>query len=288
MSRLSDAILQGGYASGASPMLDLQYGGQNGYAPNLVEWVSNQSYVRRNLVCLLIEAPRGFQYMQDPQFWVRALKSMVERHARSIEGFARGLEVATAETPVSGGGEMQQDPTNVTRARSNPSFTFVDKYGRPIQTFIEEWVTNLIMDPDSKVPNIATLDGVRPSDLLADMYSATMLFFEPDPTFSTVSKAWLTTNMYPKMTGDIIGKRDLTSDGETSEFTVDFTGVSQSTLGVRAFAQRLLDAVNLTNANPYLQPAFVQAVDPDVDGAVNGIGFREQAEDLGRNAVLRA
>jgi len=287
MSRLADAILTGGYADGAAPMLDLQYGGQNGYAPNLVEWVSNQSYVRRNLVCLLVEAPRGFQFMQDPQFWVRALKSMVERHARSIEGFARGLEVATAETPVSGGGEMQQDPTNVTRARSNPSFTFVDKYGRPIQTFIEEWVTNLIMDPDSKVPNIATLDGVRPQDLLADMYSATMLFFEPDPSFTSIAKAWLTTNMYPKMTGDIIGKRDLTSDGETSEFTVDFTGVSQSTLGVRAFAQRLLDGMNITNANPYLQPAFMDRIEPDVDGLANGIGYREQAEELGATAVLR-
>lgn len=287
MPRLVDALLTGGYAVGAAPMLDLQYGGQNGYAPNLVEWVSNQSYVRRNLICLLIEAPRGFQYMPDPDFWVKALKTMVERHAKTIDGFGRGLEVATAETAVSGGGEMQQDPTNVTRARSNPSFTFVDKYGRPIQTFIEEWITNLIMDPDSKVPNIATLDTVRPDDMLADMYGATMLFIEPDPTHQTVTKAWLTTNMYPKQTGDISGKRDLTSDGETSEFTIDFTGVSQSTIGVRAFAQALLDNINLTNANPYLQPAFVTGLDPVVQGEAGGIGYKEQAEDLGRNAVLR-
>lgn len=287
MGRLADAILSGGYASGATPMLDLQYGGQNGYAPNLVEWVSNQSYVRRNLVCLLIEAPRGFQYMPDPDFWVRALKAMVERHARTIDGFSSGLEVAVAETAVSGGGEMQQDPTNVTRARSNPSFSFVDKYGRPIQNFVHEWITNLIGDPDSKVPNIATIETVRPSDLLADMYAATMLFFEPDPTHSTVVKAWLTTNMYPRMTGDITGKRDLTSDGETSEFTVDFTGVSQSTLGVRAFAQALLNNINLTNANPYLQPAFMQNLDPNVEGEAGGIGYKEQAEELGATAVLR-
>lgn len=286
MGRLADAILNGGYASGAAPMLDLQYGGQNGYAPNLVEWVSNQAYVRRNLICLLIEAPRGFQYMDDPDFWVSALKSMVERHARTIDGFQAGLEVAFAESPVSGGGEMQQDPTNVTRARSTPSFTFVDKYGRPIQNFIYEWITNLIMDPDSKVPNIATLPGVRPSDLLADMYSATMLFFEPDPSHTTVSKAWLTTNMYPRVTGDITGKRDLTTEGELSEITIDFTGVSQSSLGVRAFAQALFDRINFVNANPHLQPAFMQNIDPNVEGS-GGIGYKEQVENLGATAVTR-
>lgn len=283
MSRLADAILTGAYSSGKAPMLDLQYGGQNGYAPNLTEWVSNQSYVRKNLVCLLVEAPRGFQYLPEPAFWVGALKSMVELHAKTIDGFSAGLEVEVAENAVSGGGEMQQDPTNVTRARTNPSFSFVDKYGRPIQNFIYEWITNLIMDPDSKVPNIATLGTLKPNDLLADMYGATMLFFEPDPTHSSINKAWLTTNMYPKLTGDITGKRDLTTAGETSEFTIEFTGLSQSTLGVRTFAQSILDRINFTNANPNLRPAFVSKIDSEVVGR----GYAEQVTDLGNTAVRR-
>ncbi len=283
MARLSDAVLNNAYSRGEAPMLDLQYGGQMGYAPNLTEWVSNQSYVRRNLVCLLIEAPRGFQFLQDPPFWVGALKAMVETHAKSIDGFNAGLEVEVSETPVSGGGEMQQDPTNVTRARSNPSFTFVDKYGRPIQSFINEWIRALIMDPDSKVPDIATLSGQKPSDLLADMYSATMLFFEPDPTHTKVAKAWLTTNMYPKGTGEITGKRDLTSAGEVSEFTIEFTGVTQSNKAVRLFAQKLLDGINLTNANPYLQKSFVDNISSDV--AAVGRGYKAQAETLGATSI---
>jgi hypothetical protein len=287
MARLNDAILQNAFSRGEMPMLDMQYGGMNGYAPNLVEWVSNQSYVRRNLICLLIEAPKGFQYLPDPQFWVSALRALVETHAKTIEGFNAGLTVEMSETAVGGGGEQQQDPTNVTIGRSEPTFGFVDKYGRPIQTFIQEWIRGLIMDPYSKVPDIATLEGERPSDLLSDMYSATMLFFEPDPTHTKVAKAWLCCNMYPSETGEISGKRDLTSAGELAELTIKFSAVTQTGLGVRAFAQKLLDNINFTNANPYVQNAFVQDISADVSAIANGNGYKSGAETLGETAIRR-
>lgn len=285
MARLSNALLTNAFSLGEAPMLDPQYGGQNGYAPNLTEWVSNQSYVRRNMICMLIESPRGFNYLQDPSFWHSALKAMVETHAKTIEGLNSEIKVTVAESPSGGGGEMQQDPTNVTRERSQPVFTFIEKYGRPFQTFIQEWIRSLIMDPESKVPDIATLSGERPGDLLADMYAATMLFFEPDPTHTKVAKAWLCCNMYPQGTGPIIGKRDLTSEGETSEIQVEFTAVTQTGLGVRMFAQRMLDSINFTNANPYLRPAFVNRVSADV--AAVGRGYKSQAEVLSRTSIKR-
>jgi len=288
MARLADAILNGNaYTRGKAPssMLDIQYGGQNGFAPNLAEWVSNTHYVRRNLVCLLIEAPKGFQLLKEPNFWVNALKALVEVHAKTIDGFAAGLEVDTsAETAVGGAGEMHQDFTNITRARTNPSFTFTDLYGRPIQHFINDWIVNLIGDPDSKVPAISNIPGFKPSDLLADMYSATMLFFEPDPTHTKVGKAWLTTNMFPKSTGDLTAKRDLTAAGELSELTIEFTGISQSGLGVLSFAQALLDKVNLANANPYARSAWLDKIAADVDTGKYP-GYKESAEKLGATAL---
>lgn len=290
MARLSDALLnQQAFHKGRSvPMTDLRYGASNGFGGmDLSEFSSATHYVRRNLVCLLIEAPKGFQYLPDPQFWVSALKSMVEVHAKSIEGFNAGLEVEVAETPVAGGGEMFQDFTNITRARTNPSFTFTDMYGRPIQNFLHDWITYLIGDPDNKVPMLSTIANVRPQDLLADMYSATMLFYEPDPTHTKVAKAWLTTNMYPKSTGEIVGKRDLTTAGETSELSIEFTGVSQTGLGVVSFAQSLLDRINITNANPNLRAAFMQNIASDVI-ASTATGYKGSAEKLGASTVVRS
>ena len=92
--RLSDAILENNkaYAAGRqNPILDLQYGGQMGYAPDYTQWVSNQSYIRRNLFCLLVEAPRGFRFLPDADKYVGVLKSLVELHTLSIDGLQAGL-----------------------------------------------------------------------------------------------------------------------------------------------------------------------------------------------------
>jgi len=284
MARLTEAILgQKAFGGNANqPMLDLTYGGQHGWAPNLTEWVSNQAYVRRNLVCVLLEAPRFFTLMPDPAKWVSTLKSLLELHCRSIEGFNAALTVDTDEHPVGGAGEMQQEVINVTRARTEPSFTFVEKYGRPIQTFIQHWIQYALMDPETKYALVGTLEN-KPEDLLADWFSASALFFEPDPTHRKVVQAWVTTNMYPKETGEIIGKRDLTSASEILNLTIPFTGISQYGLGVNLFAQKILDGININNANPYTKAAFLQSVSSDVAAAAEG--YKKNAEDVGANQV---
>lgn len=284
MARLTEAILGqkafGGHAN--QPMLDLTYGGQHGWAPNLTEWVSNQAYVRRNLVCVLLEAPRFFTLMPDPAKWVSTLKSLLELHCRSIEGFNAALTVDTDEHPVGGAGEMQQEVINVTRARTEPSFTFVEKYGRPIQTFIQHWIQYALMDPETKYALVGTLEK-KPEDLLADWFSCSALFFEPDPTHRKVVQAWVTTNMFPKETGEIVGKRDLTSASEILNLTIPFTGISQYGLGVNLFAQKILDGININNANPYTRKSFIEAVSSDVAAATEG--YKKNAEDVGINQV---
>lgn len=285
MARLPNALQTSVAMAGyPAPMANLALGGMDGFAPDLSQWCNHQAYVAQQGVFLLIEPPVGFRYLPDPPFWTTALKSLLETHAKSITGYAAGLEVDFVENAVSGGGEMQQDPTNVTRARTQPSFTFVEKYGRPIGTFLYEYITNLIADPDSKIPNIATLAGPTPTDLMADMYTFTGLFYEADPSNTTIMKAWLTCNMMPKVTGDITAKRELSSAKESGEMTIEFTGVSSSSLGVRLFAQALLDSINFTNANPNLAPAFVNSIDPSVL-AVNA-GYAVGAQNLGAQAVV--
>jgi hypothetical protein len=284
--RKQDALLDGkAYSSGhKEPMLDLRYGGQMGYAPDLTEWVSQGTYVRKNLIPILLEAPRFFNLMPNPDKWVQSLKALVELHPKSIEGLAAGLTVETAETAVGGAGEMHEDFTNVVRARSQVSFAWVDKYGMPIQTFLHDWISYGLMDPDSKVANIGTLANY-PKDMLPDQYSMCMMFIEPDPTHRTVQKAWIGCNMFPKATGDIVGKRDITAAGEQSELSIEFTGVYQTGLGVRDTAQKILDSINITNANPYLRPGFIDAISADVSKSIEG--YKDRAETLGKTAIQR-
>lgn len=284
MTRVTDALLAGKAFSQyhAEPMLDLTYGGQMGYTPVMAEWVNNQAYVRKNLICFLMEAPQAFNYLPNSDKWVQVLKALVEKHPRTIEGLNAALTAETGETPVGGGGEMQEEVTNMTRARTQLVMTFDEKYGRPIQNFLEAWMQMLLMDPDSKVAGIGTLASF-PTDMLADQYAATMLFIEPDPTHRKVMKAWLTTNIFPKETGPIEGKRDITAAGELLSLSIPFAGFSQSGAGVKAFAQRIFDTVNITGSNPNLRNAFVTGISADVNAAARG--YKEGAEAIASNSV---
>lgn len=282
--RLADAILdQKAFGRGSNnPMLDITYGGQMGYAPNLSEVVSNQAYVRRPLVAILLEAPRFFGIMPESEKWVSSLRSLIEVHAKSIDGFNAALKVDVDEHPIGGGGEMQQEITNVTRERSNPSFTFVEKYGRPIQTFLSNWIRYGMMDPDTKYALAGTLDN-KPQDMLLDWYSMSCLFFEPDPTHTKVVQSWVCTNMYPMGTGEIVGKRDLTTASEVLNLTIEFSAISQYSLGGNVFAQKILDNINLKNANPFNKASFIQNIDSDVAKAATG--YEKNVEDIGSNVV---
>lgn len=285
MSRLTDALITGAYTRDIDrPMLDLRYGGQNGWTPNLTEFTSNQAYVSRPLTCILLEAPRMFTVMPDSQKWIASLKALFELHARSIDGFNAGLKVDTDDHPVGGAGEVQKEITNVTREVSNPKFTFIEKYGRPIQTLLEYWIRYGMMDPETKFALLGTMNKNEVKDLLADWYSATCLFIVPDPLHKKVDKAWITTNMYPLSNGEVTAKRDLTSAQEILTLDIEFSGLSQYGIGVNQFAQNILDNINTTNADPFMKPSFVNRISPDVDAA-NTTGYKSWTEQVGRTAV---
>ena len=285
MSRLTDAIISGAYTRDIDrPMLDLARGGQHGWSPNLTEWVSNQAYVSRPLVCILLEAPKMFTVMPDSQKWNASLKALFELHARTIDGMNGGLKVDTDSHPVGGAGEIQEEITNVTREVSQPKFTFVEKYGRPIQTLLDYWIRYGMMDPETKFALAGTLGNDNVNDLLADWYSATCLFFVPDPLHKKVDKAWITTNMFPKSYGEITAKRDLSSGQEILTLDIEFSGISQYNLGVTQFAQNILDKINTVNADPSMKPAFVNKVSADVEAATT-TGYKSVLESQARSAV---
>ena len=285
MARLTDALITGAYTRDIDrPILDLKYGGQQGWAPNLAEYTSNQAYVSRPLICILLEAPRMFTVMPDSQKWISSLKALFELHARSIDGMNAGLKVDVEEHPVGGAGEQQQEVVNVTRERSQPKFTFIEKYGRPIQTLLEYWIRYGLMDPETKYALLGTMGKSEVKDLLADWYSATCLFMQPDPMHKKIDKAWITTNMFPLANGDITGKRDLTASQEMLTLDIEFSGISQYGLGVNQFAQTILDQINTTNADPFMRPAFTNKISPDVDAA-NTNGYKSWTEAVGRTAV---
>jgi hypothetical protein len=279
MSVLSKVLLDKnvGYAIGHNAaMTNLSQGGMMGHSPDFTQWVSNQKYIRRNIICLLVQAPKGFAKLPNGDEYVKTLRALVELHPMSIEGLNAGLEVEIASSAVGGAGQQHDDFTDVKETQSQIVFKWDEKIGMPIANFLRSWIINLMMNPYTKFADLATLGGVEDKDQLADSYSATMIFIEPDALHNKVVKSWLVTNMFPKKTGDITGRRDLTAASEATSYDIDFTGIAQFGVGVDVFAQKLLDEIKITGASPYMRPAFVDAISADVLAAKNSYGQNVQ------------
>lgn len=263
---------QGVGALSNAAMVDIRAGAQNGYISNIGTYVANANYIPNQMFCLLLEAPRGFNYLPNPDVQIGYLKALVEEVAHSITGLQRGLEVEFVSVPVSGSGEIQEEVSDVKRPRSNPTFGIYEKEGRSVSYFLEQWITYLLMDPDAKYPMLSSIVSTGgPTDLLADYRSATMLFVEPDRQHKKVVNAWLCTNMMPHGTGDWTSRRNKNDAPNVVELSIQFTALTQTNYGVRAFAQRLLDKMNLLKVNPDFRPAYLSDIDPAV--AAQKVGY---------------
>lgn len=266
-------------ALGKASMVDIRAGAQNSFISNIGTYVANANYVPQQLIAILLEAPRGFNYLPDPDIQIGFLKSLVEEQAHSITGMQRQLEVEFVSVPVSGSGEIQEEVSDVKRPRSSPQFSWYEKEGRAISYFFEQWITYLLMDPDAKFPMLASIVGTGgPTDLLADYRSMTVLFMETDRQHQKVVNAWLSTNMMPHGTGDWTSRRNKTDAPNVVELSIQFTALTQTNFGVRDFAQRILDRLNQERVNPDFRPAYLSDIDPAV--AAQKVGY---AQDFDNN-----
>ena len=264
--------------------LDLREGGNYGYSPRIDQWLNNKSYIPRDLVPVVLQVPRMFGLYpgNEKKEWTATLKSFIELHCKTIEGYKATLTVNVATQPVRD--EIQQDPTRVVRERSDPVFGVVEKEGNPIQKFLEWWITYGILDPDSGRILASSLDKA-PSDWLSDWYSMSLLVFEPDTMFRNVRRAWVSVNMYPLTTGDIIGVKDPDNDKSILDLSIGFSALTVTNEGTRRFAQEILCGMEIKGALPAKTKFFMDGIDADVSNKDNPFGYAAGINHIAKNQV---
>lgn len=285
-----------GYALGSTrQMTDLTIAGQNGLSLDLRTIVGNAPYVSRPTRALLLEAPRAFAYLPNPEMWVAALKSLVETASETIDGLDQSVRVEYVQTNL-GATEIQEEMARVTRERSEVTMKWTDRKGMPISRFFRGWIEMVLGNPETQIPGLVAfstfINAPMSISYTPDFNGATMLFFEPDEYFRTINKAWLITDMKPDNAGEIRGQKDLTAAGEKLEITVKFTGVQQVGEGVDYLAQVILNSMGKYGLNVSSRRAFVgddynSAMDTFVReaktkamGREQDVGFFSQIADL--------
>jgi len=289
MSRITDAIIGKGtaYATKDTPVPDLKYGGMNGHFARIGrvgadgktydEWISNQAYVQRNIIPVVIRAPKFFNYMPEPEKWIEAYKALMELHPLTITGLTSGLTVDVDTHAVGGAGEEQEEVTNVKRAKSVVSTTFKEKANKAITKYLDAYIRYGIMDPDTKKPLVADLiDSIDAIGGMytADFYTGTVLYVEPDVTQKYVVDSWLCTNLFPKSNGERTGKRDIHNAGEAPELTIEWGGITMNNNVVSDLAEKILkDLTVLTTIPDNDMVAPADSISSDVAGSA--VGFQE-------------
>lgn len=288
LSRIKEAIIPAGTIPGAGETLDPTFGGQFGYSPrigyvgedgkNASEWISNQAYVRQNVIPILVQYPAMFDYMPNGDKLIAILKSIIELRPKTIDGLTSTLTLETSERPLGGSGIKQHEFVNVTIADNMVTKTYDEVAGKAINRFLTMMIEYGAMDPYTKHSKIGTLDTWKGGVFTADYSTFTVMYIEPDITGRRVEEAWLRAGMFPTSAGEVIGKRDLNSSKEVPEYSIEYTGFNMSNAAVRRLAQNMLDKMNISRFDSANMPLFVseeadEAVDPSLQKDKTPIGF---------------
>lgn len=272
---------------GRTPFIDLSIGGQNGAMPDPAHWVSGSGYVPQKLIAVLVEAPSLMQYMPGGSKNIATLKALIELQPKMIDGLKSTLTVEFGEAIVGHAGEIFQTPTKTSRERSEPSFTWTEKYGMAIARYWHEYIRYLMLDPDLQAAGVIASPSYQGEPIVGNAQAFTTLFIEPDPTFRFVTNAWICFNMMPQQTPDILGKREMGGNGEVPEASVTFTAYTRTGTAVVTFAQKYLQSLTLTDLRPIdlkLQDEYMQGqVFANVDTA--GQGYKEEISNAVMNGV---
>lgn len=263
-----------------TPTNDITFGGQNGYLINPQQLIlGNTPYVRQQIRAVLITAPGAMAFMENPQYQYTALKSLIELRSQKIDGLKSDITNDFDGFNYGNAGEKLEAVTKSSRAVSTPSHEWAVTYGMAEIRWWAEYSRLLILDPDLQAPGIIYSPAFINAGLpyLANMYTFTTLYYEPDPTFTYPTNAWLCTNMQPREVSGIIGKAEKGGGSSIEPLNIEFTSATLIGEGVYNLAKAYMDGINLQNLRPLALQPYVNGIDPNVSAAVIGLASEVDA-----------
>ena len=246
------------------PTMDIRYGGQWGALPRIGgvdsgkpihEWMHEQSYLRRDVIPIVLQVPKGFSLLPNKKDWEEAIKALFEVHAKTIEGLNSSLTVEHAEHVLGMSGATMREIGNVSREATSITLGGIqERYGNPFEILLDVWIRYMMMDPDHKAPLVTRVaeESALPKAWTAEWYSCTVMFIEPDPLYKIPVHAWLVSNLYPSGNPDIVGSKDKTAGRAIKEISIDMGGFAlpHTNIRVKDLATKIMGNLKLWEKDP--------------------------------------
>ncbi len=285
MSRYSETLSNRGLRpSTIGERVNLDQQGPNGYLLDMAYGVGYTDYYSNPWVFKMVRAPRGFRFVPDGQYLTRAYKTLIEQWMQSWDGINRTLSNNVDETQIGHSGEVFQTPTKTMRARTNLTSTIVEKAGKPVITFLEDFQRVFIADPEVNHPLLSGINA-QATDRLNDMFSVDLIAYEPDPTYTKVQNAVFLTNVFPiNEIGENTGNRQIQQPGQLRTYNLQWACWQRVGYAVDRMAQSFMDQARVTGIDPGMNPMHINGVDSDI-AAANRFGALEQIQQLKRQMI---
>jgi len=253
---------------------DLSKGGQLGIGPHLPKIDGATPLVFAPAIPIITHIPTMMN--EIPQM-SSILKSLVERHAKTITGIDFGYEMDEATAYVLADGQEAKVPTKNKRTAISPNMTFAEIQGNLVWNFFRTWM-NMISHPDTHHSSMAALTNNDDLDpFVYSYFSMDMLFIQYDPTFlpKNIIDAVFVTCMFPKTTGQFGLKREIGTT-DVPERSIDFSGILQHNSSVFKAGQAIAETLALHKSNfdlatPVADSISERATDLGIQEEIKGI-----------------
>lgn len=155
----------------------------------------------------------------------RMLKTLYERHAKTITGIDLEYTVETADVPVGHDGQTLKVPTQIKRAEVAPNVTFDELKEAIVWRIHNRWARDL-GDPDS---NAFAARFEKTPKFMSSVYSMTWMVIQFDPTYrpENILAGSIISNIFPTAPAGAFGIERNVGQSKNVERSVSLTGYLQ-------------------------------------------------------------
>lgn len=254
---------------------DITKGGQLGIGPRLANIDAATPLVFAPAIPIITHIPTMFDKVENMG---SILKSLVERHTKTITNVDFGYEMDEASAYILADGQEAKIPTKNKRSQIAPNMTFAEIQGNLVWNFFRQWMM-MISNPDTHFSSMASIAG-GDEDLdpyVYSYFSMDMLLISFDPTMlpQNIIDAVFITTMWPKTTGQLGMVREIATS-HSPERSIDFSGIVQHNSAVYDAAVAIAKTLSLHKANFQLATPVATQVE---DGIAN-MGVQAEIEEI--------
>lgn len=277
MSVLENALLKNvaNIANNPSATInDLSKGGQLGIGPRLPRIDGASPLVFAPVVPIVTHIPTMFDAVPKMK---EILKSLVERHSKTITGVDFGYEMDEGSGYILADGQEVKAPTKNKRTAISPNMTFSEIQGNLVWNFFRQWM-QMISSPDTHWSSMASMTNSEDIDpFVFSYFSMDVLLISFDPTMlpKNIIDAVFVTTMWPKTTGQLGIKREI-GTSEVIERSVDFSGIVQHNSAVYNAAVAIAETLQLHKANW----TFATPVATEIESRASNLGVQAELTEI--------